>query len=216
MPTTVHRPLSTVHRTLVLFDFDGTLTKGDSFSRFLWSAKGFVGLLQSAPVLFWRWTVLFFSGKWSAGAAKSAILASCFAGQSKGRLYQLGERFCRKNLPGLMRPDMFDRLRTYRNEGAVLAVVSASVDIWLGPFCAVEKVTLICTEAAFENGIFTGHFATPNCKNAEKARRIKAVYDLAAFDKIIAFGNSAGDYAMFELAHEAWLCDRSGNFKPFK
>ena len=105
----------------------------------------------------------------------------------------------------MLRADMLVRLREYQAEGAVVALVSASSDIWLRPFCQAESIKMICTELAFEAGKFSGKLATPNCNGQEKARRVRAAFDLNQFDKIIAFGNSNGDAAMLALANEAWL-----------
>ena len=61
-----------------------------------------------------------------------------------------------------------------------------------------------------------GAFATPNCNREEKARRIRAAFDLQQFASIIAYGNSSGDAAMFALAQEAWYCGRNGALKNIK
>jgi len=202
-------------KTLVLFDFDGTLTTDDSFIRFLWFTLGFTGLLKATLALFWRFIRLFISGNFSAGAAKAAVLASCFAGKSRAKMETLGVEFCRSELPRFLRPEVLEWLKVYKTEGAQVALVSASPDIWLRPFCEGEALTMICTELAYSNGIFTGDLAAPNCKGEEKARRIRAAFELNDFERIIAFGNSSGDYAMFSIAHEAWLCDRHGKFQRF-
>lgn len=215
---------------LVLFDFDGTLTSSDSLREYLLFAaqwgrlRGREGrrlrawrrLLTAVPVLAWRLLGLALSGRWSNGGAKESVISYFFAGKTEAELLALGSRFCQEVLPGRLRPDVLARLREYRDQGATVAVVSASLDLWLRPFCRSENVRMICTETEFVDGKFRGHFATPNCNYAEKARRIAAEFDLTAFEKIIAFGNSRGDAAMFELAHEAWFCNHQGEFTRIK
>lgn len=188
--------------TLHLCDFDGTLTRGDSLIRFLWFAVPKNRLIAGAMVLPFQFLRLFFAGKWSNEAGKKAVLAFFFKGHSRKGMEQSGAAFCALVLPAQLRNDLLAKLRGAREEGDKVVVVSASVDIWLRPFCEAEGFDYLCTELAFEGGIFSGQLATPNCNGAEKARRIREAYDLTKFARIVAYGNSAGDEAMFALAGE--------------
>lgn len=192
---------------LALFDFDGTLTRGDTLLRFLVFAKGWRGALSCAFPLIFNGLRLFLSGRWSAEAAKSALLAVFFRGKTRSELALLGEQFCREKLPHLLRAEVFEKMLAHRQAGDAVALVSASVDFWLRPFAEKHGLALLCTMADFDaNDCFSGNFATPNCNGQEKARRVAAHFDLAAFDKIEAYGNSAGDAAMLALAHAAhWV-----------
>jgi HAD superfamily phosphoserine phosphatase-like hydrolase len=78
--------------------------------------------------------------------------------------------------------------------------VSASLDIWVKPFADKYGVSCLCTETQYINGKCTGKFETPNCNGLEKANRIRQRYDLAQYNEVIAYGNSRGDAAMFDLA----------------
>jgi phosphatidylglycerophosphatase C len=46
--------------------------------------------------------------------------------------------------------------------------------------------------------------ASRNCYGEEKVRRIKTSYNLDEFDHIYAYGDSEGDKAMLDLAHERY------------
>jgi HAD superfamily hydrolase (TIGR01490 family) len=201
---------------LVLFDFDGTLTASDSMVRFLPKATGWFRLMLICPGVLFQWSILLLSGNWSGGKAKEIGIGGCLKGRSKDDLESSGRSFCEQDLPALLRPGMLELLRQFRARGATVAIVSASLDIWLKPFADAEQVDLICTELAFDGDQCTGKFATPNCKYAEKVLRIQARYDTAAFASILAYGNSKGDYAMFRLAHKAWICTHPGEIIPFQ
>lgn len=201
---------------LVLFDFDGTLTRGDSLGAFLWYAVPFGALLAGCFRLFFRLPVLLFTGKSSfAESAKASILETFFAGKSRDELHRLGAVFYRDRMSGMLRPSVLELLRGYRDAGDTVALVSASVDVWLRPFCEAERIALICTELGYEQGVFRGQFSTGNCNRAEKARRIREAFDLPRYGKIIAYGNSAGDAAMVALAQEAWLVEPNGQMKKW-
>ena len=195
-------------KTLVLFDFDGTLTKGDTLSRFLLFSLPINQLVIGTFVLVFRFLGIFLSGKWSNEKGKEALFSTFYKGQSFEVLQQLGTSFCQQQLPQFLRPELLAQMREYHQTGATVVLVSASLDIWLRPFCREEGIQLICTELEFANHHFSGKFATPNCSGPEKARRIKTALDLSSFQKIIAFGNSKNDTEMLALADEAWLVRR--------
>ncbi|MBK7669085.1 MAG: HAD-IB family phosphatase [Sphingobacteriaceae bacterium] len=90
-------------------------------------------------------------------------------------------------------------------QGHVISIVSASLDIWIRPFCEKHGIDYLCTEIEYVNGISTGKLLTPNCNGAEKAVRIKQRYNLTDYSSIIAYGNSSGDKAMFDLTTQAIL-----------
>ena len=189
---------------LHLCDFDGTLTRGDSFVRFLLFAVPLHQLALGGFVLIFKLLDLIFSGKWSNGAGKAAVLAEFFKGKTAEEMGGLGARFCQQKMPALLRTELLESLRQAFQMGETVVIVSASPDVWLRPFCAEEGFDLLCTELEFVGGQFRGKFATPNCNGPEKACRIQAAYDLSSFQKMIAYGNSKGDAAMFALADEVF------------
>ena len=189
-------------KTLVLFDFDGTLTRGDSFGRFLLFACGWKLVLVAMPRLCLRLLSLLFKGKWSNAAVKMHIWEYFFSGKTPAELDKLGCDFVEKVVDGQLQHKIIGDLRRYQSTGASVWIVSASLDVWLRPFAEREGVGLLCTEVEFAAGRATGRFSSPNCKGEEKARRIRAAIDLSVFEHITAYGNSGGDAAMFALAHE--------------
>lgn len=191
-------------RQLHLCDFDGTLAHGDSLRRFLWFALPASRLVWGSMVVAFKFFTLLFSGKWSNEAGKAALLSTFFRGRTTVAMKALGAGFYSKKIPGLLRTDLLEKLRMAVKNGETVVIVSASLDLWLRPFCKLEGFDLLCTELKFMDGKFTGRLATPNCNGPEKAKRILAAYNLAFFDKITAYGNSTGDHAMFELADEVF------------
>lgn len=189
-------------RSLHLCDFDGTLTKGDTLSRFLLFAVPWPRLAVGSVVLIFKFLQLLLSGQWSNEAGKAAVLSEFFKGKTIDALEGLGIAFCQQKIPKALRGSLLESLREAKQKGDTVVIVSASLGVWLRPFCTQEGFDLLCTELAFQSGVFTGSFATPNCKGPEKARRIREAYDLAGYKKIIAYGDSRGDYEMFALADE--------------
>ena len=68
---------------------------------------------------------------------------------------------------------------------------------------------MVATEPEIRNGRLTGRFATPNCKGAEKVRRILGLFPDRESYRLTAFGDSRGDREMLAMADEA-------HYKPFR
>jgi HAD superfamily hydrolase (TIGR01490 family) len=197
-------------KTLVLFDFDGTLTKGDTLSRFLLYSLSPGALVRGTMLVIYSFLRMIWQGSWTSARGKEELMSVFFKGCEKPQLEQLGAAFCREKLPDLLRLEVLEQLRAYQKAGARTAVVSASADIWIKSFSEAEGIDLVCTQLEYLDGVFTGKFATPNCNGHEKAVRIRAAFNLADYAKVIAFGNSVGDSDMFALSDEAWLIHGRG------
>ena len=185
---------------LFLIDFDGTITTKDTlteFIKFSRSKKQFIiHLIILAPLL-----LLYFVRIISASNAKRYILSYFFKNHSQEELFTTGRHFIEHlYTQQIIKKEFIDLIATAQQEGSEIAIVSASPDIWILPFCERNNLICICTELQFTNGLFTGQFATPNCNNKEKAIRIHKQFTLANYNEIYAYGNSNGDNEMFKLA----------------
>ena len=193
---------------IYIYDFDGTLTRRDSFLDFIRYTCGsrslYCGLLLFSPLLILMKLRLYANGR-----AKERLFTHFFQGMS----IRVFDDLCAKY--GLSRADLLlDAARKAINEvasnGYRIFIVSASVDRWVLPFFRdVPNVTVIGTQIEVENGLVTGRFSTPNCYGAEKVRRIQALLPYREQYKLIAHGDSRGDKEMLNYADQ-------GYFRPFR
>ena len=193
---------------IYIYDFDGTLTRRDSFLDFIRYTFGsrslYCGLLLFSPLLILMKLQLYANGR-----AKERLFTHFFQGMS----IRVFDDLCAKY--GLSRADLLlDAARKAVNEvasnGYRIFIVSASVDRWVLPFFRdVPNVTVIGTQIEVENGLVTGRFSTPNCYGAEKVRRIQALLPYREQYKLIAHGDSRGDKEMLNYADQ-------GYFRPFR
>lgn len=193
---------------IYIYDFDGTLTRRDSFLDFIRYTCGsrslYCGLLLFSPLLILMKLRLYANGR-----AKERLFTHFFQGMS----IRVFDDLCAKY--GLSRADLLlDAARKAVNEvasnGYRIFIVSASVDRWVLPFFRdVPNVTVIGTQIEVENGLVTGRFSTPNCYGAEKVRRIQAFLPYREQYKLIAHGDSRGDKEMLNYADQ-------GYFRPFR
>lgn len=189
-------------RPLVLSDFDGTLTKGDTFQAFLfffWKKNGF---RLRALQIFWHF-VLWKARISPADTAKEAIWDALFGGFEENKFRQIGEDFCVQILPSLFRPGAVEKLLEYQHSGARVVIVTASAPYWILPWCRAQGFDLLATEYAVETGKFTGRYLSKNCRGEEKVFRIHAAYLLSDYNPVIAFGDTPDDRPMLALADEA-------------
>jgi phosphatidylglycerophosphatase C len=186
-------------RSIVAFDFDGTLTTHDSFTAFLrWKAEPFAylaGLVRLLPHL------LAYCVRRDRGRLKAAAAAHFLGGMSAEELSAAAEAFAMERAQSMLRPDAVQAWRNWRAQGALMVIVTASPEIMVRPFArALGADMLIGTRLVLdEAGRITGRFDGLNCRGPEKVERLKAAFGedivLAA-----AYGDTSGDREMLRLA----------------
>ena len=188
---------------LALFDFDGTISFRDSFTDFIkytvGHARFFFGVACLMPVF-----MGFFLGILRASRAKELMSIYFFGGRRVEEFEELASSYSLEELPKIVREIALERIGWHKQRGDTVVVVSASIDIWLKDWCAVQAVDLIATKLDVTGGRISGRFLTKNCSGREKVRRIKERYDLAEFDYIYAYGDNRGDEAMLSIANERY------------
>jgi len=197
-------PDGTPFRPLVAFDFDGTLTWRDSFLAFLaWRAgarryaAGLARLLTAGAA---------YLAHRDRGRIKAAAVREFLRGCTQSELEGEAQRFATERARSLLRPDAIRAWRRWQAEGARLVIVTASPSLIVAPFgrgLGAERV--IGTELAFDAaGRATGALGGPNCRGAEKVRRLREAYGEAVRLEA-AYGDSDGDVAMLSIADEAGM-----------
>lgn len=188
---------------LALFDFDGTITVGDTFSPFLRfavrpSRVALGGLLVSPFVLGYRLRLV------SASRARPIVARVAFQGERVDTVRALGRKYATEVLPNVLRPNALERIDWHQRQGDVVVVVSASLDVYLDPWCEAIGVQRICTELEVRNGRLTGRYRQGDCSGDAKVRRIREQHDLSRYPVIYAYGDTSEDRDMLELAHRRY------------
>ena len=187
-------------RGVAFFDFDGTITRSDSFLQFLFYANPpstvLKGLILLSPTL-----LGYFIGLLPNWKAKQKIFSYFFKDQSEKVFIKKGKTFAQAILPGLVKPSALEKIRWHQNQKHTVVLVSASLEPYLSDWCKQQNMALIGTRIEIKDGKITGAFQTPNCYGPEKVNRIKELYNLSEYDTIYAYGDSNGDREMLEIAH---------------
>lgn len=192
---------------LAAFDFDGTLTTKDSMIEFIRYVRGNMSLYWSAawlsPTLaFWK------TGLYPREMAKERFLKWHFGGKTITEMRQKGQAFAREVVPEILRPQALERMEWHREQGHRIVVITASLDIWVKPWCDDMGIPCIATVPKVDQGRFTGQLGSPNCYGQEKVDRLKNS-KLEKWDFLYAYGDSEGDKELLAFADQS-------EFKPFR
>lgn len=194
--------------TLVLFDFDGTITKNDSFIKFIrfvvGDAKFAYGIALLIPVLIAYRFKLIPNYK-----AKQITFSYFFKGMSKEFFLQMANEYSLEHIDTIVRSQAIQKIQYHKDQGHKIVIVSASIESWLKPWCSEHNLDLIATKIEISDGVLTGKFITKNCYGIQKLYRIKEIYELEDYDYIYSYGDSCGDMEMLGIADSSF-------YKPFR
>ena len=184
---------------LALFDFDGTITTNDNFTAFVrfvvppWRLA--LGRIILIPFI-----VGYKAGILSPSQLRRLIIMSALSGRREVDLMEAGRRYAIDRLPPVIRKHAIKKIEWHRNQGDTIVVVSASLDFYLASWCAQNQMDFICSSLEVRNGLITGRYQGQDCTGREKATRVLNRYNLKSFDRIYAYGDSAEDREMLDLA----------------
>ncbi|MBV6644181.1 MAG: HAD-IB family hydrolase [Cyclobacteriaceae bacterium] len=190
-------------KAIAFFDFDGTITIKDSLFDFLVYSFGtykvVLSLIVLSPML-----GLYLLKLVSNEYAKKKLLSYHLKGRKVSSVSRLGEKYSKDRIDTIVKKSALNRLNEHKIEGHKVVVVSASLELWLKPWCDELNLELIGTKLEIRNERITGQFDGPNCYGAEKKRRILEKYDLDNYPDIYAYGDSKGDREMSSLANHSF------------
>ena len=187
---------------LSIFDFDGTLTDKDTFllfARFVRKRKGMwhAGIKALPAIMAWR------LGLKGSAHAKERLFGALYGGMPVSAFKAYGEAFADVVDRNLRKRGM-DELNRARERGDKIAICSASVPQWIDPWARRHGIdTVMGTDIEVDaDGRLTGRFAVPNCKGAEKVRRVTQMFPDRSDLHISAYGDSSGDRELLDFADE--------------
>lgn len=192
------------------FDFDGTLTRRDTFTPFLLRGLGWPRFLW-AVLKCLPWLAGYALGLLRNDVAKARLMRATLKGRSTVEMQDWTTRWLARDFPGQLQEWTLARLAWHQQAGHCCVLVSASPDIYLRQVARQLGFDgLICTEMEVAGGLLTGRMRTPNCYGEQKVLRLNAwltqrfgAGSLRAMT-LHAYGDTAGDYPLLRLARHAW------------
>ena len=197
-----------VHDTVAAFDFDGTLTRGDTLIPFLQRLCGTRTVVRALVSEF---------GTMARAAArigerdeaKAALLARLLAGRALADIEKVVEVYTDVVVAKQLRPDSVARVRWHIGQGHQLLIVSASPELYVRPIAErLQFDDALATRLEVdEHGRLTGRLDGANVRAEEKVRRIEEWLDGRAVT-MWAYGNSSSDKPMLEHADVGEMVSR--------
>lgn len=91
------------------------------------------------------------------------------------------------------------QIQWHVTQGDKIVVVSASMDVYLQPWCRLHGLDLICSEITEINGMLTRLYKSKDCSGIIKKNRILKSYNLSDFEEIYVYGDTIEDKDMLSL-----------------
>jgi HAD superfamily hydrolase (TIGR01490 family) len=186
-------------RRVAVFDFDGTLTRKDTFLEFIRFTQGrfrfWTGFIIHAPVLILMKLHIYANWK-----AKQQVFTFFFKGWDYTRFEKAGKAFSLV-IDNMRKLQGMELLQQELKESNDVYVVSASIEEWLSPWCLSHGIKqVVSTQVEVKNGKLTGKFLTKNCYGKEKVARLIEVEPCRDDYVLYAYGDSQGDAEMLQFA----------------
>ncbi|MDR0724595.1 MAG: HAD-IB family hydrolase [Prevotellaceae bacterium] len=191
-------------RLIAVFDFDGTITRKDTFVAFIKFAKGqtafYKGFIRYSPLL-----LAYKLGLYPNWKIKQKIIRYFFRNMPMEEFAALGRKFTGV-IDELVRPEVMAAIESCRQQGATIYVVSASIENWIEPWCRNMKInhTIATRVETDSNGLLTGNFSTNNCYGQEKVVRLLEKEPDRNTYTLFVYGDSRGDKELMALADRNW------------
>lgn len=193
---------------LVALDFDGTLTRRDTFFLFLRNYLSFRKLFF-LYLIFSPFLVLAFFHILSRSEVKEKMFQFCFSNLPLDQFNKLCFDFCDQYFEDLVFKSARTTIAEYKKKHSKILIISASIENWVVPFAirlGIPVANVLATKAEVDtDGKLTGRFLGKNCKGAEKVRRLRE-YLGDDFGKywIVAYGDSRGDRELLSASDESY------------
>ena len=187
-------------RRIAVFDLDVTLTRYDTYLPFLF---GFtrryphrslrLAMLPLRLLALWRWR----DRQW----VKHSFLTAFVGGQPRARLDAWAEKFAARIIDKAMREPGLKRLRAHQDAGDRVVLASASFDIY------VEKIArhlnideVLASRLKWDADDRLQGMDGPNCRHAEKLRRVQALLGQQSGHHVTAYSDSHADLPLLAWA----------------
>ena len=187
------------NRKVAVFDFDGTITKRDTFLPFMLSYGSRKIIRSASRTVFQRGIGNF------RNTLKANVIREIFAGYPTERFLHDAITYA-GSLQNKFRKGTLDRIADHKAQGHGLVMVTASLASYTRPIGSLLGFDHVIGVELEEKGeILTGEIEGNNVRGAEKARLFKEWLGEEQAE-IWGYGNSRGDREMLAMAdHRMWI-----------
>ena len=194
---------------IAVFDFDGTIYKGDATKDFCWyfyrkkPLRSYYLLIQLTYWLLWRLKLL------TTTQFKSTFIQFLNRANDEQITGLLNSFWEEKK--SLVHDNLVLEISRLKKDGAHVVVVSASPELFIKTFCLSLGVdTILGSELNVLNNKYS---LLINCRGEEKLKRIKRAFP--DFELIVAYSDNKDDVELLKMAKNGCWVDKKGRLIPF-
>lgn len=193
-------------KVLAVFDFDGTITRKDTFNGFIISD---IGLLRFFLITL-RYAYLhlaYLFGLVANDVPKFTVFSKLYKGVKYSDFVQKCIIYSSK-IDNIVSDEAMLKIKWHAAQGHELIIISASVVDWIEPWAKRNDFsTVIANSLELDGDILTGRPARKNCHGAEKLRRFYEAFPDSGSYETYVYGDSAGDRELLAIAdHKFYRC----------
>jgi len=199
-----------MQKTYALFDFDGTLIRGDSillFMRYAWHRK----LCSAVDLLRFLTAGTLFVLKLITPKRAKEMGMHFLNGKERAVYTRAAEDFCRDVLLPRLYPQGLEAIRRHQAAGHEVLLVSASPAFYLAPLKRMLGLTaVIATQFATDrSGRFSDEIIGENCRGEHKPQRVREYLRQTGsqldYESSSAYGDSAHDLPMLAMCGHIYI-----------
>ena len=188
---------------IVVFDLDGTITRYDTYVRFL------LYVISRKPLKLARLPFLSIDvlrhklGSQTNTWLKKRFLSALLAGHDQQTINAWALSFSRNVISSGLFSDALACVKQHQASGAELVLLSSSLDIYVEPLGEMLGFkNIICTRTTWENDVLGGELDGGNCYGEIKLKRIHQWLEGRAASNILAaYGDHETDFPLLKIAH---------------
>jgi len=188
---------------IAAFDFDGTITKKDTFIDFLVFAFGLrkflKGIFKFSPML-----SLYKIGVLPNYYVKERLFMYFFKEYNIGKFNKLCESYSSR-INQILNVQIIEKIHWHKRRGDKVVIISASIENWIQPWANKNHIDyVIGTVPEVKNEKLTGKFFTKNCYGIEKINRLLKIFPNRDDFLLYAYGDSKGDKELLAFADKSF------------
>lgn len=191
-------------KTIVIFDFDGTITKNDTMLHLAkWHfglAKFCFGMLKIVPQIF-----LYKIGIISNTKAKEAFISHFYGGMSYQKFSDLCKSYSLSMIDKIIKPEAQKRIEFHKYRGDKMIIITASALEWVQPWASKSGFdNVLASQVEVIDSKLSGKIEGKNCYGAEKVNRFIKEYGPLENYHTICFGDSSGDQEILANSNQSY------------
>jgi len=197
-----------------IFDLDGTITRRDTLIAYITGLLARRGPLVPLRLLRAIPAVLAYALHRDRGRLKSAVIRATIGGSTREELAVWTSQFVDRLLRTGVHDDAVNAIALHRRMGDVLALLSASPDLYvpeIGARLGFHEV--IFTQLLWHADRLDGALVSENRRGAEKVRCVREIRARYPDHPAVAYGNAASDVAHLSIVDHGVLVNATGKLR---